>query len=117
MKRIAFIAFVLCFFVIPSTAQPGQSAPNIFIITTDGFRWQEIFNGADSIIISNPVYVRDTSLLKELYWNKDLQERRKMLMPFVWQTLVKKGSVYGNRNFANKVTLANSYRFSYAGYF
>jgi hypothetical protein len=39
-----------------------------------------------------------------------------MLMPFVWQTLAKKGSVYGNRNFDNKVTLANNYRFSYAGY-
>ncbi|MEI9959082.1 MAG: hypothetical protein WDM90_22840 [Ferruginibacter sp.] len=28
----------------------------------------------------------------------------------------RQGAIYGNRNYANKVTVANSYRFSYAGY-
>ncbi len=106
----------LCFFLTRSEAQPNQSAPNIFIITTDGFRWQEIFNGADSLIINNPAYVKDTALLNQMYWDNDVNERRRMLMPFVWQTLAKKGSLYGNRNYGNKVSLANSYRFSYAGY-
>ena len=110
------IPFVLCLFTILSHAQSNQSAPNIFIITTDGFRWQEIFNGADSLIINNPAYVKDTALLKQLYWDNDLNERRKMLMPFVWKTLLKTGSIYGNRNYQNKVTVANAYRFSYAGY-
>jgi len=39
-----------------------------------------------------------------------------MLMPFTWKTLAKQGAVYGNRNFDNKVLVANPYRFSYAGY-
>ncbi len=108
--------FFLCLFTNQSHAQTNQSAPNIFIITTDGFRWNEIFNGADSLIINNPGYVKDTSLLNELYWDNDVNERRKMLMPFVWKTLVKKGSLYGNRNYGNKVSVANAYRFSYAGY-
>ena len=110
------LSLVLCLFAISSKAQLNQSAPNIFIITTDGFRWQEIFNGADSLIINNPAYVKDTGLLKEMYWDNDLNERRKMLMPFVWKTLLKTGSLYGNRNYENKVTVANAYRFSYAGY-
>ncbi len=37
-------------------------------------------------------------------------------MPFVWKTMLKAGSIYGNRNYNNKVTVANAYRFSYAGY-
>jgi Type I phosphodiesterase / nucleotide pyrophosphatase len=112
----SLIAFVLCIFTIQSNAQSNQPSPNIFIITTDGFRWQEIFNGADSIVINNPAYVNDTALLNQMYWDNDVNERRRMLMPFVWQTLAKKGSLYGNRNYENKVSVANAYRFSYAGY-
>jgi hypothetical protein len=110
------ISLVLSLLVHHIQAQPTQSSPNIFIITTDGFRWQEIFNGADSLIINNPDHVKDTALLKEMYWDNDLNERRKLLMPFVWKTLEKKGSLYGNRNYENKVSVANAYRFSYAGY-
>lgn len=109
-------SFALSLFAIQSKAQLSKPSPNIFIITTDGFRWQEVFNGADSSIIHDPKYVQDTGLLKQMYWDNDMNERRKMLMPFVWKTLIKNGSIYGNRNFDNKVTVANPYRFSYAGY-
>ncbi|MFM6924558.1 MAG: alkaline phosphatase family protein [Ferruginibacter sp.] len=110
------ILFVFFASAITSKAQSDHNAPNFFIITTDGFRWQEIFNGADSVIINNPSYVRDTALLKEMYWDNNPEERRKMLMPFVWKTLLKAGTIYGNRKYDNKVTIANAYRFSYPGY-
>lgn len=113
MKIILFLAFF--FFVIPSFSQPG-GPPNIFIITTDGFRWQEIFNGADSAILNNPRYVKDTALLNQLYWDNEINIRRRLLMPFVWNSIEKKGSLYGNRNYANKVSVTNPYHFSYAGY-
>jgi hypothetical protein len=93
-----------------------EKTPNIFIITTDGFRWQEIFTGADSVLLNNPQYVKDTTLLRQLFWNGNIDERRRMLMPFVWKTLAMQGSIYGNRNYGNKVSVANPYRFSYAGY-
>jgi len=113
MKIILFAAF--CFFTKQVFPQQDQS-PNIFIITTDGFRWQEIFDGADADIINNPLYVKDTSLLKQLFWDTSVIERRKMLMPFIWKTLAKSGAVYGNRNYTNNVSVANPYHFSYAGY-
>ncbi len=97
-------------------SQPDSVAPNIFIITTDGFRWQEVFNGADSVILHNTHYVKDTSLLKQMFWDSNVDVRRKMLMPFIWKTLAKQGAVYGNRNYDNKVAVTNPYRFSYAGY-
>jgi hypothetical protein len=110
------ISVVLFFCVTCTYAQSNKSAPNIFIITTDGFRWQEIFNGADSLIINNPGFVKDTALLNKMYWDNDVKKRRQKLMPFVWDILEKKGALYGNRNYENKVSVANAYRFSYAGY-
>jgi Metalloenzyme superfamily len=112
--KIVFSLFliILTFFV---KAQQ-TSLPNIFIITTDGFRWQEVFNGADSAILHNPKYVTDTAIAKELFWATDVTERRKLLMPFIWKTIVSKGSIYGNRNLGSNVSVANPYRFSYAGY-
>ncbi len=71
------LSVCLCFFVNHTKAQQNQPHQNIFIITTDGFRWQEIFNGADSLLINNPNYVKDTALLKQMYWDDDLNERRK----------------------------------------
>ena len=110
------ILLTCCFFTKQLFSQSDTVSPNIFIITTDGFRWQEDFNGADSLILNNPHYVKDTALLKQMFWDTSVDERRKMLMPFVWKTLAKQGAVYGNRNYDNKVSVANPYRFSYAGY-
>jgi hypothetical protein len=106
---------VLLFFTKLSAAQTIPEK-NIFIISTDGFRWQEVFNGADSLIINSTQYVKDTAVLKQLYWNDNIDERRKMLLPFIWNTLAKKGTLYGNRKYNSRVSVANPYRFSYAGY-
>ena len=94
-------------------AQPSR---NVFIITTDGLRWQEIFDGADSAILVDTNFVKDTALLKQLYWHKDVEERRKRLMPFFWNTIASNGQLHGNRNFHNKVNVKNFYNISYPGY-
>ena len=99
--KIAYL-LVLCLLTQPLFSQQDKS-PNIFIITTDGFRWQEIFNGADSSLINEEQYTPDTSTLKALYWAATPAERRKQLMPFFWNVLNKKGQLYGNRNEHNKV--------------
>jgi Metalloenzyme superfamily len=111
--KLFFAAFI--FF---TTFCVGQNKPkqNIFIISTDGFRWQELFNGADSVLINNTRFVKDTGVLKQLYWNDNSDERRKLLMPFIWNTLVKKGTLYGNRKYNSKVSVANAFKISYAGY-
>jgi hypothetical protein len=95
---------------------PIAATGNIFIITTDGFRWQEVFTGADSILISDERYTPDTGSVKMLYWASNADERRKKLMPFFWNILAAKGQLFGNRNFDNKVNVANLYAVSYPGY-
>lgn len=95
---------------------PEPITGNLFIITTDGFRWQEIFNGADSLLINEEDVTPDTATMKMMFWDPSVTERRKKLMPFFWSILAKKGQVYGNRSFRNKVNVANNYSFSYPGY-
>lgn len=89
---------------------------NIFIITMDGFRWQEVFNGADPALISNEKYTPDTATMKMLYGSPDTEGRRKKLLPFFWNVIAAKGQLYGNRHYENKVNTSNIYSISYPGY-
>jgi Type I phosphodiesterase / nucleotide pyrophosphatase len=115
MKKIQLL--LSCFFVITSVnAQQQNEAPNIFIITIDGFRWQEVFMGADSVLINDTRFTRDTALAKMMYWAVSPIERRQKLLPFFWNVIAVKGQLQGNRNFGNEVDAANLYKISYAGY-
>jgi hypothetical protein len=94
-----------------------RQTENIIIITTDGFRWQEVFKGMDSAIANNSKYNQgDSEYIFKRYWNNDEKERRKMLMPFLWNTVVGKGQLFGNRSSGSKVDNANPFWFSYPGY-
>lgn len=113
MKRI-FISLFLSLLIISTHA---QQAENIIIITTDGFRWQELFQGMDSAIANNSKFDQgDSAYIFRQYWSNDENERRKKLMPFFWNTISNHGQIYGNRKFDNKVSNANPYKFSYPGY-
>jgi hypothetical protein len=112
MKRLLILLLV----VAKTSFSQTQDSPNIFIITTDGFRWQEMFNGADSAILFNSKYVEDTATLKYMYWANTPEERRKKLMPFLWNFIAEKGQLWGNRNYGNDVSVVNPYRISYPGY-
>jgi hypothetical protein len=93
-----------------------QPTANLFIITTDGFRWQEVFNGADSSLLNNEIVTPDTATLKLLYWDSNTDQRRKMLMPFFWNVIARKGQLYGNRFYDNNVNVSNAWSISYPGY-
>jgi hypothetical protein len=98
------------------TNRPLNPENKLFIITLDGFRWEELFNGADSVLINDPGYTADTSISKALYWSDNKIERRKKLMPFVWSVLALQGQIFGNRAFDNNVNVSNPYALSYPGY-
>lgn len=107
----------ICLLVATLIAQAqSEKAENIFIITTDGFRWQEVFNGADSLLINDTAFVKDIALAKQLYWDGNADARRKKLMPFFWNVLAKEGQLYGNRTKESKVNVGNLYKISYPGY-
>ena len=93
-----------------------RKTENIFIITLDGFRWQELYNGADPALIGKKEYVKDSVALKDTFWAPTSQKRRETLLPFFWSTIAKEGQLYGNREFKNYVNCSNKMWFSYPGY-
>ncbi|MBS1659778.1 MAG: phosphoglyceromutase, partial [Bacteroidetes bacterium] len=102
-------------------ARPPDDAPkartkHLVVITIDGFRWQEVFTGADPLLVANQEYVRDSTLTKSLYWDSSAETRRRKLLPFFWNTIAQKGRLYGNRLVGNKVNVRNWYKISYPGY-
>ena len=89
----------------------------VVVITTDGFRWQEVFQGLDPEIVKMKRFHHGDSLrLVTAYGAKTEEESRVKLMPFLWTTVLKEGQIHGNRNAGSLVDVANPYWFSYPGY-
>jgi hypothetical protein len=111
--------YVFCLSLFVYLAASGQNSlktENVFIITTDGFRWQEVFTGADSNLINDKQFVEDAGLIKQMYWDSTAELRRKKLMPFFWNTIATQGQLFGNRFYRNKVNVRNIFKISYPGY-
>lgn len=117
MKKQIFVTalFILFFGLYKIQAQQNDS-PKIILITLDGLRWQELFTGADSLLVTNKEYVSDTTSLKKDFWRDSPKERREVLLPFFWNEITKMGQIHGNRNLNSKVNLTNTMWFSYPGY-
>jgi Type I phosphodiesterase / nucleotide pyrophosphatase len=113
MKLLFFISFFACTINI---ACAQASAQNIFIITIDGVRWQEIFKGADAALLRDAKFVKDSAIMLQQYWHQDTRESRRRLLPFFWSVVEQQGQLLGNRTLNNKVNVANFYKISYPGY-
>ena len=113
MKKQIITIFLLTGFWFANAQEPMTK---VILITLDGLRWEEMFKGADSLLIANEDYVENTKHLKEKFWRTTSEERRQALMPFVWSFVNENGQIHGNRELGSKVTLSNQMHFSYPGY-
>ena len=104
----------------PQTSQPSQAplrlTENILMVGWDGVRWQEIFTGIDSSLMNDPAFTKRASGMKSLYWDDDVNVRRKKLFPFFWSTIAQSGQLYGNRTIGNKVDVSNPYNITGPGF-
>lgn len=111
---------VLASFVMTGSAQRQDktttSSNRVVLITLDGYRWQELFAGADSFLVRDSKYVTDTSALIKKFWRATPQQRREALMPFVWDFVQGNGIMLGNRYKGQQMRVANGMHFSYPGY-
>lgn len=114
MKRGIITIAVVAVLGFSALAQKTKTE-NVILITLDGMRWQEIFNGADSSLFKQQSQIKD-SKLKEKYWREDVNERRNVLLPFFWNTIAKEGQLYGNRKLNSFANVTNNQLFSYPGY-
>lgn len=115
--RLSFLIMGCTVFSLLAQAQELRTR-NVILVTLDGVRWQEIFEGADSAILFNPEYVKAKSknLIIGEFWDPNPLERRKKLFPFLWNTVATNGQLMGNRNYDNFVNCTNPHWFSYPGY-
>ena len=114
--KIIYFLIVYSFCTLLGFSQTPEVDQKVFLITLDGLRWQELFSGVDSLLVKNPKYVKDPDALYAWTWAVSPQKRRRKLMPFVWNQVVKMGQIHGNRNLGSKVNLKNGMWFSYPGY-
>ncbi|MBP5770561.1 MAG: hypothetical protein J6W75_04280 [Bacteroidaceae bacterium] len=113
MRRIILSLFL---FLPLLAAAKGAKDTRLIVFTIDGLRWQEVFTGADPALVGEPKMVRDTAELRQAFWRTTPEERRAVLMPFVWNSIVRNGVVIGNRNKNSMMQVANKTNISYPGY-
>jgi hypothetical protein len=94
----------------------ATAAQNVVLVTLDGVRWQEVFNGADNSLINNTDFVKKPEQLKPQFWAKTANERQQLLMPFLTQVVAKKGIIIGDRANGSTMSVSNPWYFSYPGY-
>ncbi len=98
-----------------ATAQELRTE-NVFLITLDGLRWEELYTGADSALVRDERYVDRPEALVSRFWIEDPDARRSALMPFFWSEIATRGQLYGNRTVGSRVDVVNGRLFSYPGY-
>lgn len=62
MKKLFFFSFLLCLSLF-GVAQTGKTE-NVIIVTLDGMRWQEVFNGVDAALMNDSIFNRDRDGIK-----------------------------------------------------
>lgn len=98
-------------------SDPPPAAENVLVVTLDGFRWQELFGGADeSFMDAKQGGVKDVPGLKTRYLRDTAEARREALLPFLWGTVAKQGQVFGSRERRAPARSTNGLKFSYPGY-
>jgi hypothetical protein len=108
------LALVLAFATIrPIDAQPP--ARNVVVVTFDGFRWQEMFGGADRDYFKKASDGQPGPAEKR-FWRATADERRAALLPFLWGTVAAQGQIFGDPSKQSRSHLTNGLWFSYPGY-
>ncbi len=89
---------------------------NVFLIISDGFRWQEVFTGAEEALMTAENGVKDRPALRARYWRETPEGRRQALLPFIWTEIALHGQLLGNQSKGSVVVVTNGKKFSYPGY-
>ena len=90
---------------------------NVFLITIDGFRWQEVFGGAEALLLDKTNGgVADAGRLKQTFWRDTPEARRQALLPFFWSVISTQGQLYGNAQSGSVAKVTNGKNFTYPGF-
>ncbi len=117
MSRFASLLFIAFAALAGASDAWAGKTENVILVVVDGVRWQEVFTGAD------PTLVTDADgnwtapeELRGKYWHDDPRVRRRMLFPFLWDTVATQGQLFGNQRAGSVARVTNPLWFSYPGY-
>lgn len=100
----------------PAAAGKGGDR-NVVLVSIDGLRWQEVFNGAqESLIDPRAGGVQDVPGIRARFWRDTPEARRAAMMPFFWSVVATRGQVFGDPERGSRARLTNGKKFSYPGY-
>jgi hypothetical protein len=93
-----------------------EATDNVVLITLDGMRWQEVFQGIDPELATHDEYASQSEEIMARFWRESPAERAEVLMPFLHRVVFRQGTYVGNRNADSCARVANPWYFSYPGY-
>ena len=96
--------------LLAACAPQGEDR-RLILVTLDGTRWQEVFRGADPAL-----WPTDAKTPPLPYAGASPAERRRALMPFLWDTVVARGQIFGDVDAGSRFHVQNPHRISYPGY-
>ena len=100
----------------PLPAGSRVRTANVLVVTLDGWRWQELFGGADRKLFSRRDQDGEGSATLRRFWRPSPAESRAAIMPFFWSEIAKRGQVFGNPESRSRAHVTNGLWFSYPGY-
>ena len=114
MKTVC-LSLALAWFIASSSF--AVETENVILVTMDGFRWQELFGGADPRLMTKEAgKVDQPDTLRTKYYRENPSDARQALLPFFWSTVAKHGQVFGDPSLDSSVVVTNDHVFSYPGY-
>jgi hypothetical protein len=113
-------AAVVLFFLLLGPISIAAAQPhteNVLLVTFDGLRYQDLLSGADEKLLTKDAGgVLDEKITRERFWRDSPEARRRVLLPFLWDTVIAKGQLFGDPAAQSEVRVTNGKFFSYPGY-
>jgi hypothetical protein len=117
VSTAALIGCLLSLFASTIFADPPLEQRRVVLITLDGLRGEEVFGGADQRLIVKENGVDDVIATTKRFWRETPEDRREVLMPFLWETCQgQSGWIAGDVTQDSHVAVTNGLYFSYPGY-
>lgn len=117
MKTRLLLVAVLSVAALTLSAQPPPAVTHVLLVTLDGMRWQEVFGGLQtSLLTKEGGGISDPKLVAARFDGPSNEARRQKLMPFFWTVIAKQGQVFGDPAHGSTARVTNGLRFSYPGY-
>src|SRR6478672_7807003 len=122
-RRFWIACLTLCLGISVAVAETRAARPqgppvaNVLVVTMDGMRWQEVFGGLQSTLVTKDEGgVSEAAPVSARFDAGTAEQRRQKLMPFFWDVIAQQGQVFGDPSHQSVAHVTNGLWFSYPGY-